>query len=94
MRQHAAVGAALLEGARSDLLVAARVIAAAHHERWDGQGYPSGLSGNAIPLAARIVAVADALDALTHTRPYKRPGPSTTHSPRLSGSEGGNSTRK
>jgi len=71
MRQHAAVGAALLEGARSDLLVAARVIAAAHHERWDGQGYPSGLSGNAIPLAARIVAVADALDALTHIRPYK-----------------------
>jgi putative two-component system response regulator len=71
MRQHATVGAQLLEGARSDLLATARVIAVAHHERWDGQGYPSGLSGSAIPLAARIVAVADAFDALTHTRPYK-----------------------
>ena len=71
MRQHAAIGAGLLDGARSELLTTAREIAASHHERWDGQGYPSGLSGTEIPIAARIVAVADALDALTHVRPYK-----------------------
>lgn len=71
MREHVAVGAALLEGARSELLIAARVIAAAHHERWDGQGYPSRLAGEEIPLAARIVSVADTFDALTHSRPYK-----------------------
>ena len=51
----------------------AEEIALAHHERWDGKGYPYGLAGEAIPLNARIVAVADVLDALTHTRPYKRP---------------------
>lgn len=71
MRRHAALGADLLNGARSDLLQIARTIAAYHHERWDGQGYPYGLKGQAIPLAARIVAVADAFDALTHARPYK-----------------------
>jgi len=43
-----------------------------HHERWDGMGYPLGLAGDAIPLAARIFAVADALDALTSDRPYRR----------------------
>ena len=46
-------------------------IAYSHHERWDGQGYPAGLAGRQIPLAARIVAVADAYDALTSARPYK-----------------------
>ena len=49
----------------------AREIALTHHERWDGSGYPAGLSGDAIPLAGRIVAVADVFDALTHDRPYK-----------------------
>lgn len=43
-----------------------------HHERWDGSGYPDGLAGAAIPLAARIIAVADVWDALTHDRPYRR----------------------
>jgi len=50
----------------------AREIARSHHERWDGNGYPDGLSREAIPLPARIVAVADVFDALTHARPYKR----------------------
>ena len=50
----------------------ARSIALTHHEKWDGSGYPAGLSGNAIPLAARIVAIADVFDALTSVRPYKR----------------------
>jgi diguanylate cyclase (GGDEF)-like protein len=49
-----------------------RVVARSHHERWDGSGYPDGLVGEAIPLPARIVAVADAFDALTTERPYKR----------------------
>jgi putative two-component system response regulator len=49
----------------------ARDIALAHHERWDGLGYPRRLKGNEIPLAARIVAVADVYDALTNPRPYK-----------------------
>jgi putative two-component system response regulator len=71
MRRHAALGAELLSGAKSDLLRMAGTIAAYHHERWDGNGYPHGLGGEDIPLAARIVAVADAFDALTHARPYK-----------------------
>ena len=50
----------------------AEEIAQFHHERWDGKGYPNGLAGATIPLSARIVAVADVLDALTHERPYKR----------------------
>jgi putative two-component system response regulator len=46
-------------------------IALTHHERWDGRGYPAGLAGEEIPLAGRIVAVADVFDALIHERPYK-----------------------
>ena len=49
----------------------AEQIALTHHEKWDGSGYPSGLAGDAIPIAGRIVAVADVFDALTHPRPYK-----------------------
>ena len=76
MRRRAALGEDLLNGARSDLLQIARTIAAYHHERCHGQGYPYGLKGRAIPLAARIVEVADAFDALTHARPYKDAWPS------------------
>ena len=50
----------------------AEEIALAHHERYDGRGYPHGLAGKRIPETARIVAVADVLDALTHERPYKK----------------------
>jgi putative two-component system response regulator len=50
-----------------------RVIASHHHERWDGSGYPDGLAGNAIPLPARLMALADVFDALTMRRIYKRP---------------------
>ena len=53
----------------------AREIARSHHERWDGNGYPDGLKGEAIPLAARIVAVADVFDALINERPYKKAWP-------------------
>jgi diguanylate cyclase (GGDEF)-like protein len=72
VRSHTLIGARILEGAESAVLRLAQEIALAHHERWDGQGYPLGLEGNEIPLPARIVAVADVLDALTHERPYKR----------------------
>jgi putative two-component system response regulator len=71
MRAHTSIGADMLGGTSSALLALARDIALTHHERWDGSGYPAGLSGDAIPLAGRIVALADVFDALTHARPYK-----------------------
>lgn len=71
MKTHAELGARLLSSGSSRVLQTAAVIAATHHERWDGAGYPNGLAGEAIPLVGRIVAVADVFDALTHDRPYK-----------------------
>jgi putative two-component system response regulator len=71
MKTHVDIGIRILQGSRFHLLRMAEEIARTHHERWDGSGYPCGLAGEAIPLAGRIVAVADALDALTHERPYK-----------------------
>lgn len=56
-----------------DFLELAQQIAASHHEKWDGSGYPHGIQGKEIPLAARIVALADVYDALTTARPYKEP---------------------
>ncbi len=72
MRRHTVVGAQVFSGIKSPLMRLAMEIALNHHERWDGAGYPNGLSGEAIPLAARIVTVADVYDALVHERPYKR----------------------
>ncbi|WP_006786322.1 HD-GYP domain-containing protein [Thiorhodospira sibirica] len=72
MKTHATIGAHILDGDDSDLLVMAREIALTHHERWDGAGYPRGLAGDQIPLVGRIVAIADVFDALTSERPYKR----------------------
>jgi putative two-component system response regulator len=57
---------------RNMFLRVAQEIAAAHHERWDGTGYPYKLAGEAIPLSARIVSIADIYDALTSVRPYKK----------------------
>ncbi len=72
MQTHAAIGAKILaDDDTSDLLQLAQQIAQHHHEKWDGSGYPAGVAGEAIPLAARIVAVADVFDALTSARPYK-----------------------
>jgi putative two-component system response regulator len=75
MKTHATIGAELLDGDDSPLLLLAREIALSHHEKWDGSGYPQGLAGEAIPLAGRIVAVADVFDALTSARPYKKAWP-------------------
>lgn len=67
---HSAIGRALLSNTRSTEVADAADIAFYHHERWDGSGYPKGLLGERIPINARIVAVADVFDALTHGRPY------------------------
>jgi HD domain./Response regulator receiver domain. len=71
MKTHAVIGANILEGDDSELMKCAGEIALTHHEKWDGSGYPYGLSGEAIPLVGRIAALADVFDALTSVRPYK-----------------------
>jgi putative two-component system response regulator len=81
MKTHTGHGAATLDSAlrhypEADFLRMARDIAACHHERYDGKGYPQGLVGEEIPLAARIFAVADVYDALVSKRIYK---PAYTH---------------
>jgi hypothetical protein len=73
MERHAEIGAAILAGSAAPLLQRAEEIARTHHERWDGTGYPAGLAGEEIPLAARICAICDVFDALTSRRPYKEP---------------------
>jgi HD-GYP domain-containing protein (c-di-GMP phosphodiesterase class II) len=71
MRTHVDQGEAIVTG--MGWLDGANEVVAAHHEKWNGTGYPRGLAGNAIPLAARIFAVADVFDALCSKRPYKEP---------------------
>jgi putative two-component system response regulator len=71
IKTHTSIGARILSGSRFPLLQMAEQIALSHHERWDGDGYTPGLKQDAIPLAGRVVAVADVFDALTQQRPYK-----------------------
>ena len=71
VKAHAPIGASILRGGDSELLRVAERIAATHHERWDGTGYPDGLRGTDIPLVGRLVAVADTFDILVHDRPWK-----------------------
>lgn len=71
MRRHPRIGHELLSGSQNRFIQVGAMIALRHHERYDGSGYPDGLAGEAIPLEARIVAVADVLDALISPRPYK-----------------------
>ena len=71
MKAHAQIGADILSNPKSQLVALARSIAITHHEKWDGSGYPHGLSGEDIPIEGRIAAVADVFDALTSERPYK-----------------------
>ncbi len=73
MRRHPRIGYELLSGSQNRFIQTGAIIALRHHERFDGSGYPDGLSGSTIPLEARIVAVADVFDALISPRPYKGP---------------------
>ncbi|MDQ8046270.1 MAG: HD domain-containing phosphohydrolase [Solirubrobacteraceae bacterium] len=77
MEQHTLIGQKILEGGTTEAVQMAEMIALSHHERWDGNGYPHGLFGDETPIGARIVAVVDVFDALTHERPYKRAWPLT-----------------
>ena len=75
MKTHTTIGAEILSGHSSSLMQTARDIAVSHHEKWNGSGYPQGLSREAIPLTGRIAAVCDVFDALISERPYKKAWP-------------------
>ncbi|MDH3335310.1 MAG: response regulator [Rhodospirillaceae bacterium] len=75
MKRHAEMGVEILGDHPSPLMEMARQVAHTHHEKWDGSGYPRGLSGENIPLVGRITALADVFDALTSERPYKEAWP-------------------
>jgi putative two-component system response regulator len=75
MRKHPQFGAEIIGEHSNDLMRLSREIALTHHEKWDGSGYPSRIEGESIPLASRIVAIADVFDALTSERPYKKAWP-------------------
>jgi putative two-component system response regulator len=71
MREHTIMGARILRRSRVPFIQMGARIAACHHEKWDGSGYPRGLAGEAIPVEARITAIVDVYDALCHKRYYK-----------------------
>jgi putative two-component system response regulator len=71
MKKHTEIGAKILDGSDVPLLKMAHEIACWHHEKWDGSGYPRCLAGRDIPECARIAAIADVYDALSHNRVYR-----------------------
>ena len=94
MKTHATVGGQMLTGSAFALLEVAEEIALTHHEKWDGSGYPGGLAGEEIPMAGRIVAVADVFDALSTCGRTRRRGASRTPSPRSPATRDSISTRR
>lgn len=75
MKSHTVIGANILANSNAKILQSAQQIAISHHEKWNGKGYPQGLSGDKIPMVGRIVGLIDVFDALTSRRPYKEPYP-------------------
>jgi putative two-component system response regulator len=75
MKTHTTIGSKILSNSKAQILQIADQIALSHHEKWNGKGYPKGISGTEIPLVGRIVSLADVFDALTSKRPYKAPFP-------------------
>ncbi len=80
IKKHASIGAQIISEIEEatpeqDFLKYAKIFAASHHERWDGQGYPNGLKGESIPLLGRMLAIVDVYDALVFERPYKEAYP-------------------
>lgn len=78
MKTHTVIGSRILEGSQKDIIKMGYEIAKNHHEKYDGTGYPSGLSGRDIPLSARVVAISDVFDALSTKRVYKEAFPVET----------------
>ena len=75
MKTHPQIGYDILSKSAAQVFQLAAEVALHHHEKWDGSGYPAGLSGDAIPQSARLVALADVFDALSMQRPYKEAWP-------------------
>ena len=75
IKTHTHIGHSIFQGSKRDILKTAAIIALSHHERWDGKGYPGGLKGEDIPLAGRLVSLADIFDALGCRRVYKEAWP-------------------
>jgi putative two-component system response regulator len=75
MNTHTTIGAQILTGSTSPVIQMGERVALTHHERWDGRGYPKGISGDEIPIEARVCSVVDFFDALTMDRPYRRAVP-------------------
>ncbi len=73
MKEHSTIGERILDGGRSKLLHVAKIVAGTHHERWNGKGYPRGLTKKNIPIWGRIAALADVFDAMTTKRVYQEP---------------------
>ena len=72
MKQHTSIGAKILQGSNAEFIRLGETIALNHHEKWDGSGYPNNLRGTEIPIAGRIMAIADVFDALISKRPYRK----------------------